>query len=376
MFVGVACEASAEDDSSNQTSITIKYDRLLPSDVQPPYSTDVSQIDSSDISPSISTSSDDEFTTNVKASMAITSKPLQFRPNPIQSTANIRQCSHNCATTKNKFNSTICSDLRLSANKQLNKTIIQPMRPRFPPKRFATTTYDYSYSSSSLKQPCTLNEIGNRLQEKRQSDPQIRYAFYNKGFEVAAASRHRKLSFSQYESRRKTMPNINECGSIENDSDGGDDDDDIDDIAVLTKTSLTNRISVNDDANTKKKIHSYSGSSGRDITLLPKLKIRICDEMGKRVKSSFDESSGSDENLQKKIIDWFDDQKKTSSCSHNSNESYPIGTATVANPTKPASVAYFSTANKNNVENVDTATKCRKCGHKLSLQRQFSNAFI
>lgn len=73
-----------------------------------------------------------------------------------------------------------------------------------------------SISSNSYEFQQTFNIF---LSGKRQSDPQIRYAFYNKGFEVNDTfNRLRKFSLSHYEVQRKPMENINEYGSIENES--------------------------------------------------------------------------------------------------------------------------------------------------------------
>lgn len=201
--------------------------------------------------------------------------------------------------------------------------ILTPIRPRVPKR---TNASDFKKFSGDI--------FGNILPEKRHSDPQIRYAFYNKGFE--AASTNRKFSLTQYDVRKNAMPNIKECQSIE-------DDDSDDESMDFNSADGINHFNINNKC--------YGGSSGRDITLLPKLKIRICDEMGKRVKSSFDESSHSDEN-----IDTFDaiaEQK----CNHIPTLAY--------DPFQCDAIR----VNEN-------FHQCTKCGHKLLLKKQFSNSFF
>lgn len=215
-------------------------------------------------------------------------------------------------TENHPFNRQIYSDLSLSAKKQYNQKIY-PVRPCFGPSQ------DFSVSF--------VNEANKRFPEKRQPDPQIRYAFYNKGFEMAT-TRQRKSYFTQFGIGKTLMPNIDECGSQENeDSNSGNDE-----WQSLRPTSPY-----------------YSGSSGRDITLLPKLKIRIFDEMDKPVKhSSFDKSSSSDEHS------CNDDN--TECCHPNEN------------------LNSFDVKYQNN--NVDNGLKCKKCGHHSRFQKQFSNAFV
>lgn len=348
----LACKASTEESSSKQSPLAVKYDRLPHSDVQQSHTSD--QFDSSDISQSISTSSDDDFTANIKASLAVAAKPFQRMP--LKSMAN-----HQPANKMFGFSGTICSDLRLSARKSINKAIIPPMRPRLPPKRMVTPPPGSRGS-----------QISGRLPEKRQSDPQIRYAFYNKGFEAAAATRHRKLSLS-HEFRRRAMPNITECGSIERVSDTDDDAYD-DDITNYTK-SFTHPYKPGDGLTTS---HPYS-SSGRDITLLPKLKIRICDEMGKNVQHSFDESSSSDENSSSKTDDdWFrTDFNETNTMAHISTDPFKTVTTSAASSmtTATSSVAMAPSGSD---DSDDFLPKCKKCGHKFpksKLQKQFSTSF-
>lgn len=63
-------------------------------------------------------------------------------------------------------------------------------------------------TSSSAETSESRNAAGNAFPDKQPSDPPIRYAFCNRGFDVFSQSR--RLSFGQSESRRKAMPLINE----------------------------------------------------------------------------------------------------------------------------------------------------------------------
>lgn len=241
------------------------------------------------------------------------------------------------------MNRRICNDLRLCANKSLSQNV-RPARPYLPPRRIDGSTYDNH--RNSFEQRITTN----RLSEKRQSDPQIRYAFYNKGFEVATSTKHRKYSLSHYEVRRKAMPDIDESASMENDED---------------------EESSDEWQGSQQNLQYYSGSSGRDITLLPKLKIRICDEMGARIAHSFDESSFSDEH--------FDiDESSTASQSTTSTVNESIERSKIcehkSNKQPIAKVQTKIETPHNDKEN--DIPICKKCGHRITLQKQFTNAFI
>lgn len=202
----------------------------------------------------------------------------------------------------------ICSDLSLSGKKVYNQKM-NPVRPCFSPIKDVSVSF--------------VNEVNKQFSENRPPDPQIRYAFYNRGFEMATI-RQRKSSFTQFGMRKNIMPNIDECRSQENDD-------------------------SNDEwQNLRPNSPYYSGSSGRDITLLPKLKIRICDEMDRPINDSFDKSSSSDEY----------------SCNGDNTE------------------CCYLTDNLNSFDvkyqnsNVDNCLKCKKCGHHLRFQKQFTNAFV
>lgn len=185
--------------------------------------------------------------------------------------------------------------------------------------------------------------------EKCQLTPQIRYAFYNKGFEMTSINR--KFSLVQYEPRTKAiaMPNIDEyAGSPEDNNDS-----DNNNWTAARSAEAIHFINLN-----KK---NYGGSSGRDITLLPRLKIRISDEMGKRVKSSFDESTSSDENefgksFEKRFAASSDEQL----CEH----SEAVVTDTTFDPFQNAMV----------IQTTENFRKCHKCGHQ-SLCKQFTSSF-
>lgn len=288
-----------------------------------------------DISPSLSTSSNEDSTPISTLQFAI------VQTNTLNDLLPSKQSHPVTVTTNSALNRRICNDLRLCANKSFSEKV-RPARPYLPPRRVDGSTYDNRNSFENRLQP-------NRLSEKRQSDPQIRYAFYNKGFEVATSTKHRKYSLSHYEVRRKAMPDIDEYGSMENDEEHEESSDEW--------------------QGSRQNLQYYSGSSGRDITLLPKLKIRICDEMGARIKHSFDESSFSDENFniddsstpQSTIKN--DSIEKSTICEHKkSNESQP----------KPKKIP----TKIESIHNVNDIPICKKCGHRLTIQKQFTNAFV
>lgn len=330
-------EPSGEEDTIEESPSTkVKYNRLCNQEMP-------QQICGYDISPSLSTSSEDSTPIST-FQFSIVQKPglndfflkNKKSPEPPPPTAFFA------------LNRRICNDLRLSANKSFSQNI-RPSRPYLPPRRVDGTTYD---NRNSFEKRITTN----RFSEKRQSDPQIRYAFYNKGFEVATSSKHRKYSLSHNEIRRKAMPDIDEYGSMENED-------------------------SSDEWPVSRHLQYYSGSSGRDITLLPKLKIRICDEMGARIKHSFDESSFSDEN--------FNANNSSTAQSTNTNESNEEipnceqhkSNDPVTTPSPPLSPSTPSSQQQQQqqltrIESVDNdASVCKKCGHKLKLPKQFTNAF-
>lgn len=227
------------------------------------------------------------------------------------------------------YTAEICADLR-SAEKCLdlplnNKNRSVTKRPSDPDRAISPSTYFDA----------------NIIPEKRLSDPQIRYSFYNKGFE--AVTYQRKHSLTHCEMRRCAMPNINEQDSF--------DEDPLNRSDALEQQKHSNG-SVNGIARNDSD-RSLSSSSGRDITKLPKLKIRISDEMGRRIKSSFDDSD-SDQNT-----NWFD----------NDDSEYTM--AAVERICSHSNIDPFQSANNQNIN----LKKCQKCGHKL-IRKQFTNSFI
>lgn len=284
-----ASESSDENKKiNNQICTTVKYDLLWQH--YPSWSTPNSQQSynsSLDLSPSSSIStiiSEDEIST-----VNLISNNL-FTSNELKSIS---------PTENHSFSRQICNDSSLSAKKTYNEEI-HPVRP-------------------------FVNEVDKQFSEKPQPDPQIRYAFYNKGFEMAAKIQI-KSSFTQVGMRKNVMYNIDECGSQgKKDSKSGNDE-----WQNLRPSSAY-----------------YSGSSGHDITQLQKFEIRICDEMGRPVEDSFDNSSSSVEYASNEV---------NSECYH---------------PTK--NLNSFDVKYQNN--NVDKFLKCKKCGHQLRLEKQCSNAF-
>lgn len=232
------------------------------------------------------------------------------------------------------------SDLPLTNHKmKTNCSVtrkIAPSRPRMPKRN---SRIDFQLFENNIA--CNVPS------EKCQSSPQIRYAFYNKGFEVTAISR--KFSLATHEMRTKSsgMPNIDEyAGSTED-----NDDSDNNNWTATRPGDAIHLFSVNKS--------NYGGSSGRDITLLPRLKIRISDEMGKRVKSSFDGSTSSDENEFGKSF-----EKRFAA---NNDEHLCAYTATAVATT-------FDPFQRYVLQPKENFRKCRKCGHR-SLCKQFSNSF-
>lgn len=159
----------------------------------------------------------------------------------------------------------------------------------------------------------------------------------------------RKFSLATHEMRSKPsgMPNIDEyAGSTED-----NDDSDNNNWTATRSGDAIHLFSLNKS--------NYGGSSGRDITLLPRLKIRISDEMGKRVKSSFDGSTSSEENeFGKSFEKRFAASNDEHLCEHTT-------TAVAAN---------FDPFQRDVHQTKENFRKCRKCGHR-SLCKQFSNSF-
>lgn len=232
-------------------------------------------------------------------------------------------------TAATKFDREICSDLRKSERPSRPK----PPRPRGPKRSGIDLTF---FETQSLN---------NWSPEKRQSDPQIRYAFYNKGFEVATTCR--KFSLTQVELRRNAMPHIFEQNSMEIDDDA---------ITGTDEWKIAENVK-----NARRRNTMYSGSSGRDITLLPKLKIRICDEMGKRIESDTSDALNDKNDFSRVSFDSFDESFEQVNCYHD-------------HPTTESSRDPFHCDGANARVREDFR-KCKKCGHKL-IRRQFTNSFM
>lgn len=362
----IVSEPSADeetvDESSSPPAMTkatittqVKYDRLWHQEM--PH-----RISGYDISPSLSSSSNEDSTPIKTIQFTIvqtasTSSSSSSHLNDLIPNKQSSQPKHT-SSENSALNRRICNDLRLSANKSFSEKV-RPARPYFPPRRVdGCSVHDKQNSFENRLQ------TSNRLSEKRQSDPHIRYAFYNRGFEVATLTKHRKYSLSHCEIRRKAMPDIDEYDSIENDADSSDEC-------------------------SRQNLQYYSGSSGRDITLLPKLKIRICDEMGARIKHSFDESSFSDENFN------IDADADDVACTYSSIPQCTIRNDPIENQPKCAHIksnndriddgnsSHSANDNVDKKQNPNIAGEidneipiCKKCGHRLIIRKQFTNAFV
>lgn len=233
----------------------------------------------------------------------------------------------------------IYNELPLSANESISEN-----RSCVPMNKNNHQTYDKRHIQENQFEV-------DHFSDQSQSDLRIRYAFYNKGFEVVTSTKQRKYSLSHHEFYRKTMADINEYELI------GDDEESSDDC-------LDSRLSKN----------VYTGSSGRDITLLPKLKIRLSHESRAQNKHSFEKSTCSEKNIiadesnkpvnifiQNEIIDNFNTIKNDPSS--RSTESPTLR----------------KTSDRDHFDSADSRNKiptCKKCGHKLKIHKQFSNAFV
>lgn len=311
-----ACEASGESESSTTDSVqTGEFCHQLLNISRPTCA--ASRIHSSPAS----SSSDDTSAGSHSDQRTLTANTKL----PPMATATLQMVTSSDLSLENRKVKTICGDVHSK---------IAPSRPRMPRRN---SRIDFQLLESNIA--C------NMPYEKRQSNPHIRYAFYNKGFEVTAINR--KFPLAKHEMRSKSigMPNIDEyAGSTEDNNDS--------DNNKWTMTRSADTIHL---YNLNKS--TYGGSSGRDITLLPRLKIRISDEMGKRVKSSFDESSSSDEfgvSFEKR----FEASPDEPLCEH--------AMATVATA--------FDPFQYNVIQTDGNFRKCKKCGHK-SLCKQFTNSF-
>lgn len=196
---------------------------------------------------------------------------------------------------------------------------------------------DEEWSDSNTVVSSSRNAAGNAFREKRQSDPQIRYAFCNRGFEEYARPRRHSMWHHGDSSCRPvaTMPDINEY-SFEEDFD-----------AYRTKEWPVN---------------SLTAPNADEVVPVPRLKIRVCVERGQLMDMASFESTSSGEYsdsycevTERMSVDgdetgWFE-------------ESYYSGHSVFADP--------FAGGRCRDQCN---ASKCAKCGHKC-LVRQFTNSF-
>lgn len=242
---------------------------------------------------------------------------------------------------KNEYrNSTIdqqiCNDFRLSESISGNRSCVRMKQNHNP-------------ACGKINAQENQLEIYN-FSEQSQSDLRIRYAFYNRGFEVVTSTKQRKNSSSHHEFRWKKMADIDEYESIDNEESSDD----------CLDSSLNKNL--------------YTGSSGRDITLLPKLKIRLSDASRAENKHSSDESKSSEDSfntdesneaisivIQKEFIDNLNTIENGIPSSSNETQFVP----------RKTDRDHFS-----DVDSEETITTCKKCGHKLKIQKTFSNAFV
>lgn len=321
-----ACEASGESESTSTDSIQI-VTCCRPQFNNFRHTCAANQV----LSSPTSTSSDE--TSNECQPLSQTNDATT----KLMSTATLQIVSASDLPLTNHKLNTICSDSHK----------IVPLRPQMPIRN--TNRIDFQLLENN-------NYACNNIpSDKCQLNPKIRYAFYNKGFEVTSINR--KFSLVKHELRSTTfgMPNIDEyVGSPE-------DNNDSDNYNKWTTNRSADAIHLFNLTKTQ-----YGGSSGRDITLLPRLKIRISDEMGKRVKSSFDESTSSDENE-------FGKSFEKRFAANNSNDSLCMHSTTDA---IVDDIAAFDPFQYEVIQSKENFRKCQKCGHHArTLCKQFSNSF-
>ena len=172
--------------------------------------------------------------------------------------------------------------------------------------------------------------------EKRLSDPHIRYSFYNKGFDITTATVSRRRFASQNDVRKNAMPNIAEY--------------------CFDEPVDWQKLKPNQ-SDFRTRSPTYLGT-------IPKIKVRISEEWGQRIDSSFD-SNGSD---------FFDDLFPETR--HEVSEDDTI-------------IDAFDIADRTVQRCCETKKICKKCGHcpvlppsttaatapTAQLQKQFSSSF-
>lgn len=174
--------------------------------------------------------------------------------------------------------------------------------------------------ASHVNDNSVKESIGNTFPEKRQSDPHIRYAFKNHGFEMFAMAR--RYSFNQLEMHRRAMPNINEY-SFEEDLDHYH-------IRQWPVDSLT--------------------SNADDIVPIPRFKVRICGDQNQQfdIDTSFESTSSGE--YSDSYLEMIDD------------------------PFVQSESEFIDPFKINNDCNEKNMKKCTNCGHKY-IKRQFTNSF-
>lgn len=172
------------------------------------------------------------------------------------------------------------------------------------------------------------DSVANAFPEKRQSEPHIRYAFNNQGFEMISLSR--RFSVNQMEMRRRAMPDINEF-SFEEDLD-----------YYQTKQWPVNSLSLNAD----------------DIVPVPRFKVRLCGDRNKQLDldASFEStSSGEYSDSYLEMIDDGDDAD------------FVYDDSDLLDP-------FVASEKDGGGRDGVNQKKCMKCGHK-NLLKQFTNSF-
>lgn len=171
--------------------------------------------------------------------------------------------------------------------------------------------------------------IKNIYPEKRQSDPHICYSFCNNSPDIDIPSRDRLRFHSQFDIRKNTMPNITEYCFEEPTN-----------WAQLLRPKYDNGDSM-----------TSSAASLSPVSSMPKIKVRICDEWGRRINSI--ESPGSD---------LFDEILAEAGLTMS--------------PTETISDAFdVIVQNGTESERLDhNIEKCKRCGHRV-LKLQFSTSF-
>lgn len=255
--------------------------------------------------------------------------PLLTQPNPSLASEHIPSPDHNF-----KFSSI---DLPLCSS-------VVPRPAKYETMNWVQRRFEFRQSSiiksRSMKRSGTSSDhesrdsIGNTYPEKRLSDPHIRYAFNNKGFEMISLSR--RFSMNQMDVRRLDMPNINEY-SFEEDLD-----------YYQTK---------------QWPVDSLSSLNADDVVPVQRIKLRLCDERNNQLDwdASFEStSSGEYSDSYLEMIDDVDDVDDAD----NGNVTYDDGE--FLDP--------FVTNENNDGLGTATPIKCTKCGHK-NLFKQFTNSF-